>query len=45
MPAAQLRRGVLIDDGFDDDEFSALLEQFEHAGTKVKIVAPFAGRL
>jgi deglycase len=45
MPAAQLRVGVLIDDGFDDDEFSALSEQFEQAGARVKIVAPFPGRL
>lgn len=45
MASAQLRIGVLIDDGFDDDEFAAITEQLESAGTRVKIVAPFPGRL
>lgn len=36
---------MLIDDGFDDDEFTAITEQLESAGTRVKIVAPFPGRL
>jgi len=45
MPSAQLRIGVLIDDGFDDDEFAAITEQFESAGAQVKILAPFPGRL
>src|SRR5689334_9214305 len=45
MTSAQLRIGVLIDEGFDDDEFSTLTEQLELAGTRVMIVAPFPGRL
>jgi len=45
MPSAQLRIGMLIDDGFDDDELSALSEQFDQAGARVVIVAPFPGRL
>jgi protease I len=45
MPSAQLRIGVLVDDGFDDDEFSAIKQLFETAGAQVKIVAPFPGRL
>ena len=45
MPSAQLRIGVLIDDCFDDDEFAAITEQLESAGARVKIVAPFPGRL
>ncbi len=45
MASDQLRIGVLIDDGFDDDELSAITEQFENAGRRVKIVAPFPGRL
>jgi protease I len=45
MPSAQLRIGVLIDEGFDDDEFSAMSEQFEKAAARVIILAPFTGRL
>jgi deglycase len=45
MSSPQLRIGVLIDDGFDDDEFAAITEQLESAGARVKIVAPFPGRL
>jgi protease I len=45
MPSAELRVGVLIDDGFDDDEFAAVIERLESAGARVKIVAPFPGRL
>jgi deglycase len=45
MPSAQLRIAVLIDEGFDDDEFSAMSAQFENAGARVMIVAPFTGRL
>jgi protease I len=45
MPSAQLRIGVLIDDGFDDDEFAAITEQFERTGARLKILAPFPGRL
>ncbi len=45
MPSAPLPIGVLIDDGFDDDEFAAITEQLESAGARVKIVAPFPGRL
>jgi protease I len=45
MASAQLRIGVLIDDGFDDDEFSAITERFESVGARVKILAPFPGRL
>jgi protease I len=45
MTSAPLRIAVLIDDGFDDDEFSEILEQFEVAGTRVTVVAPFPGRL
>ena len=45
MASDQLRMGVLIDDGFDDDEFAAITEQFERAGARVKILAPFPGRL
>jgi len=45
MPSDQLRIGVLIDEGFDDDEFAAISEQFETAGARVMIVAPFTGRL
>src|SRR6478672_5734433 len=45
MTSAQLRIGVLIDDGFDDDELSEISEQFNRAGARVTIVAPFPGRL
>jgi deglycase len=45
MSSAELRIGVLIDDGFDDDEFAAITEQFESAGARLKILAPFPGRL
>jgi len=45
MTADQLRIGVLIDDGFDDDELSAISQRFENAGARVKLVAPFTGRL
>ena len=45
MAAAQLRIAVLIDEGFDDDEFSAMSAHFEKAGARVMIVAPFTGRL
>ena len=45
MASAQLRIGVLIDDGFDDDEFAAITQQFDLAGARVKILAPFPGRL
>jgi protease I len=45
MAAAQLRVAVLIDDGFDDDEFSAITRLLEKAGAKVMIIAPFPGRL
>jgi protease I len=45
MPSDQLRIGVLIDDGFDDDELSAIARHFENAGARVKMVAPFTGRL
>ena len=45
MTSAQLRIGLLIDEGFDDDEFSEMLEQFGLAGARVTVVAPFPGRL
>ena len=44
MAAAQLHVAVLIDDGFDDDEFSAITTLFEKAGARVMIIAPFPGR-
>src|SRR3954469_18023412 len=45
MPAAQLRVGVFIEDGFDDDELAAITEQIGNAGAQVMILAPFPGRL
>jgi len=45
MVPAQLRVGVLIEEGFDDDEFSAIVEEFERAGARVVVIAPFPGRL
>src|SRR3954454_13835095 len=45
MTSAQLRIAVLIDEGFDDDEFSEMSEQFGLAGARVTVVAPFPGRL
>ena len=45
MAAAQLRIGVLVEEGFDDDQFSAIFEGFESAGARLVVIAPFPGRL
>lgn len=45
MPAAQVRVGVLIDDGFDDDEFPAMTRHFENANARVTVVGPFPERV
>jgi deglycase len=45
MAPAQLRVGVLIEEGFDDDEFSAIVGELESAGVRSVVIAPFPGRL
>jgi protease I len=45
MTAAQVRAALLVDQGFDDDEFATIVELLETHGVDVTVVAPFPGRL
>jgi protease I len=39
------RVAVLVEDGFDDDEVSGILERLNSAGLEITLVAPFADRV